>query len=77
MKFKVTLKDSKALDKAITDAVSSELYMIELDENEFEFIKNNRCEKIEEKLFPWFGCVGKVTLEVDTDEDTVVVVKED
>lgn len=74
MKFNVTFKDPDTLSQAICDAVDIELEKLNLSEDEFDAIRQIRIEKIESKLGKWFQYLEYVTVEIDTDKDTVKVI---
>lgn len=75
MKFRMTMKDPNTLVDAISDAVK-ELPLSDLPEDEREMVRDERADKVRgfcvEKWFRW----GEyVTLEIDTDAQTCVVVE--
>lgn len=76
MKFKVTLKDPDALRDAIEDVVTVQVNGIMglNTEDEIESVISTRVEKVIDKCAYWFEYQELVTLEIDTDKMTCVVV---
>ena len=72
MKFRVTFKTSDALDAAISEALdieSGEDYSEEIDDEQID------PSEIKEICHKWFRYVEVVTLEIDTENLTCVVVE--
>lgn len=76
MKFTVTMKDPDTLHNAITDAVKASLADLGLDEDELEPLVEKRHEKVDELCSKWFKWGEYLTVEIDTDAKTCVVVPE-
>lgn len=75
MKFRVTMKDPDTLHDAINDAVRAEVAKLELtDADEVEAVAENRREKVGKLCDKWFEYGEYLTVEVDTDAQTCVVV---
>lgn len=75
MKFKVTMKDPDTLPDAIRDAAKIEVSsMIDLDEEEREMLIEKRVEDALGKCSKWFEYSEYLTVEIDTDLETAVVV---
>ena len=75
MKFKVTMKDPDTLHDAINDAVAAEVGAIEnLDSEEKADLAVTRAEKVQEICQKWFRYGEYVTIEIDTEAKTAVVV---
>ena len=75
MKFKVSFKDPDTLHDAIDDAVRAEVAAMGLPEDEAEELIEIRREKVQAKVSKWFPYSEYVDLEVDTESDTVLVLK--
>lgn len=73
MKFRVTMKNPDALDMAITHAVSSS---IEQDDHELidEEHVDDEISEIKNMCSRWFHGGEYLTVEVDTEEGTCIVV---
>lgn len=75
MKIKVTMKDPDTLHDAIDEAVREELTQNEsLDQDERELLAESRSEKYGEIAQKWFEYGEYLTVEIDTDAKTCVVV---
>ncbi len=73
MKFQVTLKDPDALYEAISDALKG-LKIEGVSEKELEAIKEVRREEVTEIASKWFfSCHEYITVEIDTDAKTCIV----
>lgn len=72
MKIKITLKDPDTLYDAISDAVN-ELEIDGLDSDELEAVRELRKETFREVAAEWFEFGEYVTLEMDTEEQTIKV----
>lgn len=77
MKFVVTLKDPDVLHNAIREAVRLEVSTLALsDDGEREAVAELRAEKVHALCGTWFRYGEYLTVEVDTEAKTCVVVKE-
>ena len=75
MKFRVTLKDPDVLHDAINEAVVGVVNkMIGLDADERDAVVDRRQEKIAGLCSQWFRYGEYLTVEIDTDAQTCVVV---
>lgn len=75
MKFKVTMKDPDVLDDACTNAAALQVAGIDgLDEEEQETLEESKKEKLKEIASKWFEYGEYLTVEIDTDAGTCVVV---
>ena len=74
MKFQVTMKDPDVLCEAIDDAVNAEVGRLDLPKDEREAVAERRREKAREAVAPWFRYGEYLTVEIDTDTGTCVVV---
>lgn len=85
MKFRVTMKDPDTLHDAIQEAIERELanhveqftgteYLLDADER--DAIQERREEKTRELCAKWFRYSEYLTVEIDTDAKTCVVVEE-
>jgi hypothetical protein len=76
MKFKVTMKDPDTLDDAITDAVheSIEAMAVITNEEEKESLEIIRKEAVHKICTKWFEYSEYITVEIDTEAMTCVVV---
>jgi hypothetical protein len=78
MKFRVTMKDPDTLWDAIREAVNADLEMMvpELDADEKDAIRDVRVEKVAGLCGRWFKHSEYLTVEIDTDAKTCVVVQD-
>ena len=76
MKFKVQMKDPDTLTDAINDAVEEEVAKLGLDDEEAEAIAEKRQAKIGNMCGKWFTYGEYLTVEIDTDAMTCVVVED-
>lgn len=75
MKLRITFKDPDVVDDAIKEAVSRSIAGLGLtDREEICALHEARAESVREKVAKWFEYGEYVTIEVDTDADTAVVV---
>lgn len=74
MKIKVTMKDPDVLDDAITEAVANGMGEAPRDEDEREALAEVRREKARKLAAKWFEYGEYLTVEIDTDAGTCVVV---
>lgn len=76
MKHRITFKDPDAPYKAIRDAARDELKKITgLSDDERESLEENRHGKLSELCSEWIEYGEYVTIEIDTEAKTAVVVK--
>jgi len=73
MKFRVSVKDPDVLHDAIDDALKKEEITAE-DADEREMIIEHRKEKLHELCSTWFEYSEYLTVEIDTEAKTCVVV---
>lgn len=75
MKFTVTMKDPDTLHDAIRDAVTREVKAMGLtDPEEIEALTELRAEKVGNACSKWFECGEYLSVEIDTEAGTCVVV---
>lgn len=74
MKFRVTMKDTDTLHDAIQAAVDAEFANLPLDDDEREAVAERRREKAQSACRTWFRYSEYITVEIDTDANTCVVV---
>lgn len=74
MIFKVYMKDSDVLYDAIEEALDEELKTSGLSEDEQEAIRELRHEKAAEVASTWFEYSEYLTVEIDTEKETIRVV---
>lgn len=75
MKFQVQMKDPDTLHDAIQEAVEAQIKEIGItDEDEIEALSEKRREKVGEICDAWFRYGEYLTVEIDTDTKTCVVV---
>lgn len=75
MKFKVTMKDPDTPYDAIRDAVRDEVQTMEnVDAEEKESISEIRYQRYAKTASKWFKYGELLTVEIDTDAETCVVV---
>lgn len=77
MKFKVTLKDPDTLGDAILEAVEKEFADSKLEQDELDSVIELRQEKVSEICAKWFEYSEYLTVEIDTDKQTITVCKAD
>jgi hypothetical protein len=73
MKFQVQMKDPDTLHDAIDDAIR-ELKIPELSEDEMEAVREKRKEAVGSLCATWFEFGEYLTVEIDTEAKTCVVV---
>lgn len=74
MKFRVTMKCPDALDDAIRDAVGA-VGFDGLSEDEAELVRESRSEAARKLCSRWFEYGEYLTVEVDTEAGTCVVME--
>lgn len=74
MIFKVMMKDTDVLQEAVADAVDEKLRNSELPEDEQEAVRELRVEKALDVAGRWFEYGEYLTVEIDTDKETIRVV---
>lgn len=72
MIFQVTMKDPDVLYDAINEALDEELK--DWDEDEADAVREIRHEKLSEMAGKWFEYGEYLTVEIDTDKQTIRVV---
>jgi len=76
MKFKITMKDPDGVYESIKDAADASLANVEgLSGHERNELIENRVEQIGESIGKWFEYKEYLTVEIDTDKQTCVVVE--
>jgi hypothetical protein len=73
MKFQVQMKDPDTLHDAIEEAVRGEL-MTTSDPEERDMLVEHRSERVAKLCSRWFRYGEYLTVEIDTDAETCVVV---
>lgn len=78
MKFRVTMKDPDTLHDAIEEAVKEDLNKMvpQLDEDEKYAVAEKRVMKVGDLCSMWFKWSEYLTVEIDTDAKTCVVIPE-
>lgn len=75
MKFRVQMKDPDALHDATVDAAKRDVSSIDgLDPSERKWAAESRAHVAREKCARWFDCGEYITVEIDTEAMTCVVV---
>lgn len=74
MKFTVTMKDPDGVYESIDEAVKADVAKLGLPRDEAEAIEERRREKTNEIAARWFEYGEYLTVEIDTDAGTCVVV---
>lgn len=74
MKFQVTMKDPDTLYDAIGDAVTKTVNAMLDDPDERDVLVKTRVDKVSEICRKWFKYGEYLTVEIDTDAETCVVV---
>lgn len=75
MKIRVTMKDPDTLDDSVRDAVAQSFLDSELSTEEVEAASEVRREKMRAACDRWFKWGEYLTVEIDTDAGTCVVVE--
>jgi ferredoxin-NADP reductase len=76
MKIKITMKDPDVLQDAIEEAVKEEVKSMEnLSDDEKELVVESRKEKASSVCGKWFRYGEYLTVEVDTENKTCVVLE--
>jgi len=76
MKFRVTMKDPDTLDDAVRDAVLASLHADDrITADEVDAVREVRHEKVRKACDRWFNGGEYLTVEIDTDAGTCVVVE--
>lgn len=76
MKIRITFKDPDGVFESIREAVCNEIFKIkELSDEEKGLLEEKRHESLAEKCEPWIQNGEYVTIEIDTEAKTAVVVK--
>jgi radical SAM superfamily enzyme with C-terminal helix-hairpin-helix motif len=77
VKFRVTMKDPDTLYDAIREAVAKQVDGSSAnDDEEREMLIESRTEKVGKLCRKWFGYGEYLTVEIDTDAKTCVVIPE-
>lgn len=75
MKFTVTMKDPDGVFECVRNAVEEEVKKVDgLSEDERERLVQSRAEEVGSSMKRWFQYAEYLTVEVDTDAGTCVVV---
>ncbi len=75
MKFKVQMKDPDVLIDAITNALEDQPKPDDLDESEWKYLREIRADNVYKFAAQWFEYGEYLTVELDTDAQTCVVMK--
>ena len=75
MKFQVQMKDPDVLHDAIQEAVEKQIKEVGItDKDEIEALSEKRREKVAAICSAWFRYSEYLTVEIDTDANTCIVV---
>lgn len=75
MKFKVTMKDPDGFADSLGDAVNDAVDEIKgIDDEEKDALRETKQKKLSELLKKWFEYSEYLTVEVDTEAETCVVI---
>lgn len=74
MKFQITMKDPDGVYDSKQQAVEDSLEELDISEQEKEALMEMRMAEVDAGLSKWFRYGEYVTIEVDTDAGTAVVV---
>lgn len=75
MIFKVSMKDPDTLYDSVEEAVQDELErMTNIDDEERSMLQESRAEKVREQASRWFQYGEYLTVEIDTEKNTIRVV---
>ena len=77
MKFLVTMKDPDVLYDAIREAVDEDLQALDIDGDEHENLSQLRRDKIQTICTKWFRYGEYLTVEIDTEDETCLVIPND
>ena len=78
MKFRITMKDPDTLYDACGDAAEAQVKEVEgIDEEERSVLAESRAATLRDLCSPWFEYGEYLTVEVDTETKTRVVVSRD
>ncbi len=76
MKFRITMKDPDGVQDALREATEESLKdMKGLSRDEAASLYEARHESITESLRPWFEYSEYLTVEIDTEANTCVIIK--
>lgn len=73
MIFQVTMKDPDVLHDAISDAVAETI--ADMPEDEGEAVHEIRSQKAQEVASRWFEYSEYLTVEIDTEKETITVIE--
>lgn len=77
MKFSVTMKDPDGVYDSLRDAVMRDVGDIEgLSAEERDVMYSMRMESVKKLLNKWFSCGEYLTVAIDTEADTCVVMEQ-
>lgn len=77
MKIRVTMKDPDTLHNAVQEAVMAQLEGLDgVDDDESEQLRESREEEMRAKCRRWFKWSEYLTVEIDTEAMTCVVVEQ-
>jgi hypothetical protein len=74
VKFQITMEDQDGVYDSIEDAVSNELNVLDIDDDELDALREVKREKLVKLLDAWFERGEILVVEVDTEAKTCVVV---
>ena len=79
MRVKVTFKDPDALWDCIQEGVSNELEgtIKGLNDEEYQEIIEKRSEEVRSQVGKWFKYGEYLTVEIDTEKDSIAVIEEE
>lgn len=75
MKLRIVMKDPDGVSNSVSDAVHDSVNELGLPRNESDAVLEARMETVNRVLQRWFRWNEYVTIEVDTDTGTAVVVE--
>lgn len=76
MKFKITMKDPDGFYDSVQDAAQEWANQASgIDDDEREYLVKSKREKLREILGQWFEYSEYLVVEIDTDANTIAVVK--
>jgi hypothetical protein len=74
VKILLTLKDPDGVDNCVKQAATDSLAEAKLEEDELDAVMEYRVEKIQNAIKPWVEYGEYLTVEVDTETGTCVVI---
>lgn len=74
MKFRITMKDPDGVWESVSDAVADSVEELNLRDDEAEMLIRVRRESVSRAIARWIEHHEYLTVEIDTDNETCIVV---